>query len=198
MGSVERGLELLQAALVEFEWLGDEYCVSITRANIASVQGLRWPLDPADARHLADTAREAAAEARRGGEPGDEVASLEELSHALIDAGELDEAWSTALRAVALMRNAHAGWHVLLRVVAALARSAALRGNAEQALLLAGALRSVSSETGLTLAVTRAAALEAAEASSREALDDEAAARATAAGKAMTVESLLEYLDTLE
>jgi predicted ATPase/class 3 adenylate cyclase len=198
-GFVDRGLEFLEAALAEFERLGDEYCASITRWNIADAQGLRWPLEPAEARRIADRQREViAAEARRTGLPGDEIEGLESLSHALVAAGELEEAWSTALRAAALMRQGRAGWHSLVGVVAALARSAALRGNAEQALQLAGALRSVSSELGLTMGVTRAAALEAAEASSRDALDDEAAARATAAGEAMTVDSLLEYLDTLE
>jgi hypothetical protein len=61
-----------------------------------------------------------------------------------------------------------------------------------------GPLRSVSSELGLTIAVTRAAALEAAEARSREAVDEEAVARATAAGEAMTVESLLGYFSSPE
>jgi hypothetical protein len=64
---------------------------------------------------------------------------LDILSHALIDAGELDEPWSTALHAAALMRDTHAGCITLLSVVAALARSAGLQGNAELALRLAGA-----------------------------------------------------------
>jgi hypothetical protein len=44
---------------------------------------------------------------------------------------------------------------------------------------------------------TRLAAVEAAEAASREALDEETAARAVAEGEAMTVESLLDYVVAL-
>jgi hypothetical protein len=47
------------------------------------------------------------------------------------------------------------------------------------------------------MAAARAIALEAAEAASRGIVDGEAAARATATGEAMTVDSLLDYLATL-
>jgi hypothetical protein len=131
------------------------------------------------------------------GATGDEVACFDMLSHALIDAGELEEARSTALDAAALIKDAQAGWHVLVSVGAALARAAGLRGNAEQSLLLATGVRAVSNELGVTMAAARASALEAAEAASRGIVDGEAAARATATGEAMTVDSLLDYLATL-
>jgi hypothetical protein len=50
------------------------------------------------------------------GATGDEVACFDMLSHALIDAGELEEARSTALDAAALIKDAQAGWHVLVSV----------------------------------------------------------------------------------
>jgi hypothetical protein len=109
----------------------------------------------------------AAAESRRMGAPSDKVASLDLLSHALIDAGELEKAWSTALHAAALMKEGHAGGYTLVSLGAALARVAGLRGNAEESLLLASAVRSVSNELGVTVAAARASALEAAEAASR-------------------------------
>jgi predicted ATPase/DNA-binding SARP family transcriptional activator len=196
-GSVDQGLEALEHALGEFERLGDEYCGSITRWNMAGVRGLRWPLEPAEARGIVDTLREAASESHRMGATGDEIACFDMLSHALIDAGELEEAWSTALDAAALIQDAQAGRHVLVSVGAALARAAGLRGNAEQSLLLATGVRAVSNELGVTMAAARASALEAAEAASRGTVDSEAGTRATATGEAMTVDLLLDYLATL-
>jgi predicted ATPase len=197
-GSADRALELLQKALVEFERLGDEYCVEITRSNIDTVHGLRWPLDPGVARHLVRRFREAIADSRLRGDPGDEIANLDGLSHALIATGDIDEAWSTGLHGATLLRESHAGFASLGPVIAALACSAGVRGEHERALLLAGGLRSVMNELGRTLAVSRLTAVEAAEATSRDALDEETAARATAAGEAMTVEGLFEYLAGLE
>ncbi len=51
-GSVDRGLELLQDALVEFERLDDEYCAAITKNNVGYLRGLKWPLDAAEAADL--------------------------------------------------------------------------------------------------------------------------------------------------
>ena len=197
-GSVDRGLELLQDALVEFERLDDEYCASITKHNFDYLRGLKWPLDPAEAAGLADRAREAIARAQATGDRGDEIAALDNLSHSLIDAGELDEAWSTALRAKSLMVEEQVGLYGIANVAAALARCAGLRGEHERALRLAGALHSTTRETGHFVAVTRLAAVGAVEAAAREALGEEAAASATAEGEAMTFEALLEYLGTLE
>jgi predicted ATPase/class 3 adenylate cyclase len=196
--SVDRGVALLEQALAEFEDLGDEYCVSITRANLGAARGMRWPLDPEEARQLADAARDAAADARRRGLLTDEIASYEELSHALLAAGEPDEARSVALHAVQLLRERRMGWLPMPRIVVTLARCAALRGDGRQALVLAGAVRSASSELGQTLAPPRAAALQAAEHEARESLDEQAAAHATAEGEAMTVEDILDYLGTRE
>jgi len=83
-------------------------------------------------------------------------------------------------------------------VVVALARYAGARGEPECVLLLAAALRSLGRELGVPVAVTRLAALEAVETAYRDELDAETAARAAAAGEAMTVESLREYLASLE
>ncbi len=196
-GSVERGLELLESALAEFERLGDGYLISVTRHNIIETSSLRWPLAPAEARRLADRAREAIAEFQGTGTVYDEVMALDTLSHLLIEAGELDEAWSTALRAAALLRDTHTVYG-LMPVISALARCAGQRGNAEEALLLAGAVRSVGRELGQSLPVRRVAALDAVVSACREALDEETAARATAAGEAMTVDAVLEYLETIE
>ena len=196
-GSVDRGLELLEAARADFERLDDAYCLQLTQLNIVYVEGLRWPIDPAEARKLAARASEVAARARESGDRGDEIAALDNLSHALIDAGELDEAWSVELTAVRLMRDEQVGRFNLRSLVAALARCAALRSDGERALVLGAALRSLGLELGQRISVSRLAALEAAEAECRKALDAETAARATAEGEAMTVESLLEYLSAL-
>jgi predicted ATPase len=195
-GSIDRGVELLGAALGSFERLGDDYCLEVTRQNIDALEGLRWPLEPEEARHLVDRFRQGLAESRRWSDPGDEVANLDGLSHALLDAGDVDEAWSTALEAVTLVGSG-AGVVHFCEVVAALARCAWLRGHPEHALLFGAALRSAMAELDRGLPPTRLAAVEAAEAASREALDEETAARAVAEGEAMTVESLLDYVVAL-
>jgi predicted ATPase/DNA-binding SARP family transcriptional activator len=199
-GSVDRGLELLEGALAEFERIGDNYCESVTRWNILDTQSLRWPLEPSEARRLADTARESAEESRRLGATSDELSALDTLSHALIDAGDLAEGWSTAVYAATVFHKAHRGWGyaaTLAGIGVALARAAALRANAEQSLFLAAGVRAISRELGLTLPVARVAGLEAAEVSAKAALDDDSAARAIAAGEASTVDSFLDYLATL-
>lgn len=137
-------------------------------------------------------------DARRRGLVADEIASYDELSHALLAAGERDEAWSVAVYAIQLLRERQVGWDCLLRIVATLARCAASFGDARQAFVLAGAVRSASTELRHTLVPARAAAVEAGEIEARGSLDERAAARATADGEATSVESLLAYLGTLE
>jgi predicted ATPase len=197
-GAVEHGLELLEQARSEFEQLGDAYCLSVADNNIGYIASLRWPLDPGEARQFADRARVAISQARTAGDRGDEVAALDNLSHALIDAGEVEEAWAVALQALRQMIDGQVGLYGLGTIVAAVARCASLRGEPERALLLGAALRASVLALAQHVAASRRAALEAAEGASREALDEETAARAVATGEAMTLEALLEYLGELE
>jgi hypothetical protein len=140
----------------------------------------------------------AISQARTAGDRGDEVAALDNLSHALIDAGEVEEAWAVALQALRQMIDGQVGLYGLGTIVAAVARCASLRGEPERALLLGAALRASVLALAQHVAASRRAALEAAEGASREALDEETAARAVATGEAMTLEALLEYLGELE
>ena len=180
LGSVDYGLELLQTALAEFERLGDAYCISVTEGNIAALRGLRWPLDPAEARHVAAEARKSVSEARADGDHGDEVGSLDALSHALVDSGDYAEAREAALEAIALIRGKGVGRFYLPNVLAALARSVVMLGQPREALVLRGALDAVRAELGRHLPPTRLAAIEVVEAASRDALDEETATRAIA------------------
>ena len=83
-------------------------------------------------------------------------------------------------------------------MVVALARYAGARGEPECVLLLAAALRSLGRELGVPVAVTRLAALEAVETAYRDELDRKRPPVRRLPAEAMTVESLREYLASLE
>jgi hypothetical protein len=198
LGSIDHAVELLERARAEFERLGDDYCVGITQQNLDLVASYRSPLATVEATRLVRRFRESVATSREWGDPGDVIANLGALGHVLIEAGEIDEAWSTALEAASLIRELRAGFHNLESVIAALARAAALHGRPEHALLLIGGMHAAIEEQGRALPEPRLAVLEAAEEASRAALDRETAARATAAGEAMSVEELLDYVCSLD
>ena len=125
---------------------------------------------------------------------GDEIASLEALSHVLIDAGEHAESRAVALQTAAMIRASHAGRNHLPGVAIALARTEALRGRHDRALALIGSVRAIASD--LPTHPVLLPPLEAVEAACRAALDETSAARAIARGEAMDLDSLFDYLDT--
>ena len=69
LGFVDRGLELLEQAIAEFDDLGESHGAEVARENASYLRDLRGPVDLVDARRIVDRTREEAAKMRRRGDP---------------------------------------------------------------------------------------------------------------------------------
>ncbi|HUF76855.1 MAG TPA: protein kinase [Longimicrobiales bacterium] len=194
-GDYDVAIELLEQALATFEKLGDGEGLRSVRGSLAGALGeSASTIDELD-RAIA-LAREALVADERAGDPYDETAGQMTLCWLLLRRGDHVDARRHLACAASSLRTANA-LRLLPDLVVLAAHHAHLAGAPERALELATAAEAVGRElghpdpSGQLIAELDTAAIE-------TELDTETAARATAHGEALTIESVFAYLEKLE